>query len=484
MRSTAIRFAAGPLLFVAVLIAPLPGLGPDAHRLLAVYVWTAAYFVTETLPLPVTALLSSILCVLIGIAPAQTVLAAYGDPVIFLFVGSFMLAEATKTTGLDRRFAFAVLERRWASRTRGRLLASVGAITCLLSLWLSNTATTALMLPVGVGLLGAIGQREDGVRSPFGTGLLLMLTWASSVAVGLPIGSPPNLIALAMVRDVTGHRLTFFDWASVAMPLTVAMLVLCWLILRVSYVPSGGDPLDVGAFAAAERARLGPWTSGQRVVLAVFLLAATLWMLPGAVAMVAGAEARLSLLLEKRLPESVVALLAAILLFVLPAERRPWRPVLAWSEAARIDWGTVLLFGGSLALGRLMFDTQLAGALGDVLLHLSGGDLWTITALAIVLGIVLSELSSNTAAASALVPLAIAVAGSAGVSPIPPAIGAALGASFGFMLPVSTPPNAIVYGSRLVPLRAMIRSGIVLDVCGAVLIWLGLRVLCPLLGVL
>ena len=461
---------------------PAPGIGLEAHRLLAVFVWTAAYWGTEALPLPVTALLSSALCVLLGIAPAPTVLAAYGDPVIFLFIGSFVLAEAMKTTGLDRRFAFSVLERRWASRTPGRLLLSIGAVTCFLSLWLSNTATTALMLPVGIGLLRATGHGEEGVKSRFATGLLLMLTWASSVAVGLPIGSPPNLIALAMVRDVTEHRLTFFDWASVAMPLTVAMLILCWLILRRSYAPTDGEELDVGAFAAAERARLGPRTSGQRVVLAVFVLAATLWMLPGATAMVAGADAPLTRLLEARLPESVVALLAAILLFVLPAERWPWRPTLAWSDAARIDWGTVLLFGGSLALGRLMFETKLAGALGGVLLHLAGGDLWTITALAIVLGIALSELSSNTAAASALIPLAIAVAGSAGVSPIPPAIGAALGASFGFMLPVSTPPNAIVYGSRLVPLGAMIRSGIVLDVCGAVLIWVGLRILCPLFG--
>jgi sodium-dependent dicarboxylate transporter 2/3/5 len=479
----AARVAAGPLLFVAILAAPLPGLGPEAHRLLAVFAWTAAYWVTETLPLPVTALLSSTLCIVLGIAPARVVLAAYGDPIVFLFIGSFVLAEATRTTGLDRRFAFAVLERPWASRTSGRLLLSVGVVSCFLSLWLSNTATTALMLPVGVGLLRAIGQDDRAADSRFATGLLLMLTWASSVAVGLPIGSPPNLIALAMVRDFTGHRFTFFDWASVAMPLTVAMLALCWLILRRAYGVSR-DELDVAAYAAAERARLGPWTGAQRAVLGVFLLAGTLWMLPGGMAMLAGGEAGVTRLLEARLPESVVGLLAAILLFVLPAERRPWQPVLAWRDAARIDWGTILLFGGSLALGRLMFETRLAEVLGGAMLRLAAGDLWTITALAIVLGIALSEISSNTAAASTLVPLVIAVAGSAGVSPIPPAMGAALGASFGFMLPVSTPPNAIVYGSRLVPLRAMIRSGIVLDVAGAVLIWLGLRILCPLLGVL
>jgi sodium-dependent dicarboxylate transporter 2/3/5 len=187
-------------------------------------------------------------------------------------------------------------------------------------------------------------------------------------------------------------------------------------------------------------------------------------------------------LLEQRLGESVVGLLAAILLFALPAARTPWQPVLAWRDVATIDWGTILLFGGSLSLGRLMFETRLADTLGGAMLALAGGDLWAITALAIVLGIALSEVSSNTAAASTLVPLVIAVAGTAGVSPVPPAMGAALGASFGFMLPVSTPPNAIVYGSRLVPLGAMLRSGLCLDVAGAAVIWAGLRVLCPLLG--
>jgi sodium-dependent dicarboxylate transporter 2/3/5 len=473
--------AVGPLLFVAILAAPLPGLGPEAHRLLAIFAWTAAYWVTETLPLPVTALLSSTLCILLGVAPARVVLASYGDPIVFLFIASFVLAEATKTTGLDRRFAFAVLQTSWASRTPGRLLLSVGVISCVLSLWLSNTATTALMLPVAVGLLRATGHADPGGDSRFSTGLLLMLTWAASVAVGLPIGSPPNLIALAMIRDFTDYRLTFFQWAAVAMPLTVAMLLLCWLILRASYGVAR-QKLDVAAYASAERARLGPWTLGQRVVFGVFLLACVLWMLPGGVAMIAGDEARPTRLLEARLPESVVGLLAAILLFVLPAQRSPWQPVLAWRDAARIDWGTILLFGGSLALGRLMFETKLANVLGGAMLSLAGGDLWTITALAIVLGVVLSEVSSNTAAASTLVPLVIVVAGTAGVSPVPPAMGAALGASFGFMLPVSTPPNAIVYGSRLVPLKAMMRSGIYLDLAGALLIWIGLRVLCPLLG--
>lgn len=208
-------------------------------------------------------------------------------------------------------------------------------------------------------------------------------------------------------------------------------------------------------------------------------------MLPGTVAAIAGNDAAVTVWLEGHLPESAVALIAAVLLFVLPVDLRRGEFTMTWQRAAQIDWGTILLFGGGLALGRLTFDTGLAAAVGAGLVDITGADgLWTLTAVAIVIGVLMSELSSNTASASAVVPIVIAIAAASGVSPIPPVLGAALGASFGFMLPVSTPPNAIVYGSGLVPLREMVRSGIWLDLGGMLLIWLGLRLLCSLFGVI
>jgi sodium-dependent dicarboxylate transporter 2/3/5 len=475
---------AGPLLFVLVLATPMPGLADAAHLLLAVFVWAVTYWVSEALPVATTALLSSTLAILLGIAPAATVLAPYADPVVFLFIGSFILAEAMKSSGLDRRLAFALLYQQWATRSASRLMLAMGVVTCGLSLWMSNTATTAIMLPVGVGVLRALGE-TGGAGHRFTIGLLLMLTWSSSVAVGIPVGSPPNLIAIGMIRDLTDRRITFFDWVAVTMPLTMMMLLLCWLILGRLYRSElrSGDQLH--AYLAEERRRLGPWTRAQTNVLIVFLGAALLWMLPGAAAMLASPTAPLPRFLEARLPEAAVALGAAVLLFLLPTDWRRGEFTISWREATRIDWGTILLFGGGLALGKLMFDTGLAGAIGDAGVRLTGVDsLWGLTAIAIVIGVVLSETSSNTASASMVVPIVIAAALSAGVSPIPPALGAALGASFGFMLPVSTPPNAIIYGSGLVPLREMIRSGIYLDIAGAILIWVGLRVLCPLFGVM
>ena len=477
--------AAGPLVFVLVLAWPLAGLSREAHLLAAVFAWTVAWWASEALPLAATALLSSALAIVLGLAPARSVLAAYADPVIFLFIGSFIIALAIRSSGLDARFALALLRHDWATRTPLRLLATLGAVTCAISLWVSNTATTAIMLPIGVGLLRELGPAGEQRHSSFPTGLLLMLTWASSVAVGIPVGSPPNLIAIGMIRELAGRRVTFFDWVAVTMPLTVLMLALCWAILAWRY---GGAPQEkdgVRRWVDAERTRLGPWTRAQANVLAVFTLVAILWMLPGAVAMLAGPDAALPRFFEAHLPESVIALLGAVLLFVLPTDLGRGEFTLTWRQAAQIDWGTILLFGGGLALGRLMFETGLAAAFGRALVGFTGAEsLWALTAVAIVAGVVLSEMASNTASASVAVPVMIAVAQSLGVSPVPPALGAALGASFGFMLPVSTPPNAIVYGSGLVPLREMIRSGVILDLAGGLLIWLGLRVLCPLFGIL
>jgi sodium-dependent dicarboxylate transporter 2/3/5 len=479
-----IRLVGGAAAGALVLALPLPGLTPEAHRLAAIFAGAVIYWVTEALPLGLTALLASALAIALGIAPARTVLAPYADPVIFVFLGSFVLAEAMKTTGLDRRLAGALLRQPWATHTPGRLLATVGAVTCGISLWVSNTATVAMMLPIGTGLLRGLGPAGDPRVSRYPIGLLLMLTWGSSVAIGIPVGSPPNLIAIGLIRELTGHRVTFFDWAALTMPATVVMLAVSWILLRWLY----GEPSRPGPPARFEPAATpapGPWTAAQLSVAAVFTLAAGLWMLPGAVAAATSPESPAARWLEARLPESTVALGAGVALFCLPVGLDRGAQAAAWKRMATIDWGTILLFGGGLSLGRLMFETGLAEAAGRALVQVTGAEsLWALTGVAIVAGILLSELTSNTASASMLVPVVIAIAQATGASPVPPALGAALGASFGFMLPISTPPNAIVYGSGLVPLREMVRAGALLDVAGAALIWLSLRLLCPLLGVM
>ena len=485
-RKQLVGLVLGPVLFALVLALPFEGLSPAAHRLAAVFIWAVVYWVTEAVPVTVTALLASILSVLLGIGTSQAVLAAYADPIIFLFIGSFILALAFQQTGLDRRVAFAILRLPWATATPARLLFTMGAITWAMSLWVSNTATTAIMLPIGLGILRSTGGLTDQARNGFATALLLMLTWAASTGgVGTPVGSPPNLIALSMLRELAGIRLTFFHWMLFALPLALLMLVLCWLILRQRYGVRGPTSGDARAYLAAEASQLGRMSPGERNVLGVFIIAVILWILPGIVTILSSADAAIPRFFERRLPEAMVALLAAVALFLLPTNLRAGQFTITWRQAVRIDWGTILLFGGGLSLGKLMFETKLAEALGTAIVRISGAEsVWGLTAVAIVLGIILSETSSNTASASMLVPTIIAVAAGGGMNPLPPVLGATLGASFGFMLPVSTPPNAIVYGTGLVPLREMMASGIRLDVAGAVLIWLGLRLLVPLTGLM
>jgi sodium-dependent dicarboxylate transporter 2/3/5 len=448
------------------------------------------------LPLPVTAIFGAALCVLLGVADAKTVLAPFADPIVFLFIGSFMLARAMMLHGLHRRMALAILSLPWVSRHPARVLAAMGFVTAVLSMWVSNTATAAMMMPIALGVLQTLHEVRSGDRSSrlweprswsYGTGMMLMVAYGASIGgIGAPVGSPPNLIAIGQIRDHAGMSINFFSWMALMTPMVAAMAAVLFVLLYALHpadARTGDDADDLNQYLRRQRTALGPWTAGQRNTMVAFAAALTLWVLPGVLSLFLDASHPVLKLLNARAPEAVAALVAAILLFVLPTNLRRGEFTLTWQEATKIDWGTILLFGGGLSLGALMFSTGVAEALGRGVTGLTGvSSLWGLTAVAVAMGIFLSETTSNTAAANMLIPAVIAMAQSADVNPVPPALGACLGASFGFMLPVSTPPNAIVYGSGLVPIPKMIRAGVLFDLCGFVVILIGLRVLCPLLG--
>jgi sodium-dependent dicarboxylate transporter 2/3/5 len=314
-----------------------------------------------------------------------------------------------------------------------------------------------------------------------------MIAYAASIGgIGTPVGSPPNLIAIGLIRSLAQCEISFFRWMALAVPILVvmglALFVLLWLLHPGESVSQDAHQ-DLREYLRGQRVLLGPWTAGQINALVAFALAVTLWMLPGFLAITLAKEHALVQFFDSRLPEAAAALAAAILLFVLPTNLREGRFTLTWAEAVTIDWGTILLFGGGLSLGTLMLKTGVADALGRGITGLTGaGSLWTLTAVGIGMGIVFSEATSNTAAANMVIPVVIALAQAAQVNPVPPALGACFGASYGFMLPVSTPPNAIVYGSGLVPITKMMRAGILFDIMGFFIILGSLRILCPLLG--
>jgi solute carrier family 13 (sodium-dependent dicarboxylate transporter), member 2/3/5 len=296
------------------------------------------------------------------------------------------------------------------------------------------------------------------------------------------VGTPPNLITLGLLDRLTGVDIPFLSWMIVAAPIAVVIGGVLALLTTRRLAAMSLPRLAATSYLRETDAAM-PWTPGQRNCAIAFSTAVVLWITPGALALFGSTENAAYKVLSVRAEESIVAILAAAMLFLLPTNWAARKFTLGWESAARIDWGTIILFGGGLSLGQLMFTTGLAGHIGSGLVLASGAEsLWGITAASIVIAIIMTEVASNTAATNMLVPVVISISLAAGVSPVPPAIGACLGASMAFMLPISTPPNAIVYGTGLVPITAMIRYGLLLDVVAAVVIFVGLRVLCPLVG--
>jgi len=262
------------------------------------------------------------------------------------------------------------------------------------------------------------------------------------------------------------------------------MYFVLFFLLSVLYPPEVKDIEGINEFIKKKKEELGPITPGERNVLIAFLITVMLWVLPGLIAVIWGSASKIGSWYESRIPEAVAAIIGTTLLFLLPVDWSKRQFTISWPEAAKIDWGTIILFGGGLALGTLMFSTGLAEALGKWIFSFIGAkNNLSITATAIAVGIVISEITSNTASANMVIPVMISLAQAAGVNPLGPAIGACLGASYGFMLPVSTPPNAIVYGSGMVPITKMVRTGIIFDLCGFVLILLVIMLYLPILGI-
>ena len=463
----------GPLVTVALLAFPVGGVTPEAARLAAVVAWVVIWWITEAVPLPLTALLGPALAVALGAVRVKDAFSPFGDPVIYLFLGGFLIALGMTVHGLDRRIALSILANRWVAGRPPRVLAGFALLAAGLSMWLSNTATTAMLYPIAMGVLAAspaLARPTRGQRT-FATGVLLVCAYGSSIGgIGTLVGTPPNIIAVGQLDTLAGVRIGFLPWMRYGVPVMLAMLVFALLYIRLAFPAPPGSVLDLGA-VRSQRQALGPLTRGERNVAVAFGVAVAGWIGPGLLTAALGGSHPLATALASALSESVVAILAAALLFVLPIDWQARRFTLTWTQASDIDWGTLLLFGGGLSLGAAMFKTGLAAALGHGLTRVSGArSEVALLVLFTAIAVYLTEVTSNTATATMLVPLAIASAQASGVDPTLPAVGCALGCSMAFMLPVATPPNAIVYGSGRVPITDMARSGFWLNLAACVLI--------------
>ena len=463
----------GPAVLIALILAPLP-LPDPAHRLAGILAMMVVLWITEALPLAVTALIGPVLAIVLRVAPARAAFASFADPIIFLFIGSFILAEAMFVHGLDRRIAFSALSWRLVGSSPTRILIVYGGVTAAISMWISNTATTAMMFPIGLSIVAHLtkGRESDRASREFAMAMMLIAAFGASIGgIGTPIGTPPNLIGIGMLNRIAGVKVTFFQWMLLGVPIVVVLFAFLVAYFYFRSLRHLAPNTERSTHIEEELRRLGPLSVGQRNVLVAFGVTVVLWLLPGVLAIAGAGDSAFARGFAAAVPESVAAVCGAILLFLLPIAWRARRFTLTWEEAVRIDWGIILLFGGGLTMGELAFSTGLAEAMGKgITSWLPNESELTLTILFTAVGIVMSEAASNTAAANMIVPIAIAVSQAAGIDPLEPALGATLGASMGFMMPISTPPNAIVYSSGHVPITAMMRHGVVLDIAGFVVI--------------
>ncbi len=457
---------------------PLPGIPEEGRRLTAVLAVVVTLWVSEIIPLAATALLGPSFAVVAGVAPAGKAFAAFGSPIILLFIGSFLLGHATFKHRLNERIAYRVLSLGILKSDPALAFIFLGLTTAALSAWMSNTATTAMMLPIAQSLLLAMIPQGGGKPPPlYSTGLMLIVAYSASLG-GLftPIGTPPNLIGLGLLEQGTGTRVSFVEWMAKVLP--VALVSLLAMMGYFAFLFRGEKHRLVYDRARMVRRYegLGPWPAAQRHVAGALLCVAGLWIFPPLLALLWPEAGKF---LDARLPEAVSPLLVAGALFFLPAagpDGEGKSSVLDLKDLNRIDWPTIVLFAGGMCLGDLMNQSGLARALGENLVSFApASSPLLLTGSFVLLAILVSEATSNTASANMVVPVVLAVAKSLGVDPVGPALAATAACTFGFMLPVSTPTNAMAYATGRVSIGQMIRFGVVLDLIGAALLtlWFG-----------
>lgn len=457
-------------LLAALLIPPPAGIPLPAWCALGLTWLMAVLWMTEALPLAVTALLPIVLGPLLGLADPAAVTRHYAHPLIFLFLGGFALGLAMERWRLHERLALAILSLMGG--TPAREIAGFMLATAFLSMWVSNTATAIMMLPIALSVIG-LRQRGNASRdNPYAVALLLAIAYGASLGgIATLIGTPPNALLAAYLADQHNITLGFMEWMAVGLPVAAVMLLLTWgwLAAVVARGKTAGTAAPAPA-ASAGRAHfrqqlqaLGPLSTMEKRVGVVFVLTAAAWMTQP--------------LLARVLPPGVVtdtsiAIAAAIALHALPAGDGEGARLLDWEHAQKLPWGVLLLFGGGLALASILQDSGLAEVIAGSLQALAHWPLWLLVGAMTLMVIFLTEVTSNTATTAAFLPLLGALAVALGIPVTVLVVPAAIAASCAFMLPVATPPNAIVFGSGHLRIAQMAGAGLVLNLAGVVVVTL------------
>jgi sodium-dependent dicarboxylate transporter 2/3/5 len=459
----------GPLNFILLYFFFKPAeLSTEGVAVLAVTTWVAIWWITEAVQVEVTALLPIVLFPLSGGLSLAETCAAYGHKFIFLFIGGFILAIAIEKWNLHRRIALSIINVV-GTNPRSIILGFMVS-TAFLSMWISNTATAVMMLPIGVAIIKQMGNGNDN-KTQFGKALMLAIAYSASIGgIATLIGTPPNIILAGVIQQTYGVELSFTRWFIIGFPLSVVLLVICWKYLT-SWAFSFEDSQITGgkAYIKEQLKVLGKIGFEEKMVLVVFVVTALLWIFR-------------SVFLKEFIPaldDTMIAILAALVLFLLPSKEKG-KPLLKWEDAVKLPWGILMLFGGGIAIAVGFDNSGLASWIATQLSSLDGVPLFVLLLILVAAVNFLTEITSNLATASVLLPVLAPLALAMDVHPYAVMIACTIAASCAFMLPVATPPNAIVFGSGYLKISDMMRAGIWLNLLSIALITLLVYFLLPI----
>ena len=463
----------GPLLFILIKLFFQPeGLNDSAISILASTAWVAVWWITEAISIPVTALLPIILFPLSGGLSLSETTASYGHKYIFLFLGGFILAIAIEKWNLHKRIALNII--KIVGTNVNRIILGFMVATASLSMWISNTATAVMILPVGIAI---VLQLQDNPNTKvnenliFGKALMLAIAYSASIGgMATLIGTPPNLVLAGVVESTYNTEISFSQWFMFGFPLSIILLVLCWVYLtKIAFkfkqkeFPGGKKEINKQLKA------LGKITHEEKIILLVFSLAAIAWICR-------------SFLISKWLPaidDTIIAMIASVVLFIIPNGKKS-AALITWPEAVKLPWGILLLFGGGMALASGFEVSGLAAWIGNQLTSLIGVSIFILLLVLIASVNFLTEITSNMATTAMLLPVLVALATVLDVHPYLLLVSATLAASCAFMLPVATPPNAVVFGSGYLNIEDMVKKGIWMNIISIILVTLIVYFILPL----
>ncbi len=460
----------GPLLFIILYVAiPQGFISPNAYQVLALAAWIVCWWVTEAIPFPVTALLPLIIFPMLGVMPISKSAIPYANPIIFLFMGGFFIALALEKHRLHERIALNLI--KLTGTTGNGIILGFMIATAFISMWISNTATAMMMMPIALSVIKLVIPNKDEIKNGplsgernFALGLMLVVGYSATIGgLATIIGTPPNVVFVGLLNDFNEQKISFGQWMLVGVPITVILLASTYLIVTKILFPNKLDKIKGSDELLKTRLKeLGALRKEEKLVLTIFLLTSFFWIFQQAINYILGTEL---------LNDTNIAMAGGLLMFIIPVELKQLIFILEWKDTKNMAWGILILFGGGLCLAEGLNQTGIIQSIGSLIVSQTEYNIWFILFL-IIISVALSEMMSNVALVNIFVPVVFGIAQGLNINPILIALPVTLSASIGFMFPIATPPNAIVFSSGYIRIKDMMRAGILLNIASIIIVWI------------